>query len=315
MKKYKASVIIVTHNQSRILALQIAALENQKHINTKEDFEVIVTDDSSSAEELIMIKKFLDESTLNILLITQNTPKYWAAKARNNAIKKATGDILIFLDGDMVPENDVISRHLEYHQNYPNTILAGHRIRKDSISESNIYLFWEFCRKQKATNANVLRWQKTEERQRREYLNSSNPWKAIFSCHMSIRATKEVLFDENFKGWGPEDWELAYRLTKKTKRNIHFASDIIAYEIDELGDGASNVFRNKSSEAIIDYLRNTIYFFDKCPGLNLEEVFWGFRKIHLSKNDTWVITPSNPNCDLASHVEIVRQWLVKHNIN
>jgi len=129
---------------------------------------------------------------------------------------------------------------------------------------------------------------------------------------MSVRASPEVYFDERFIGWGPEDWELACRLSRQHGYVAVFAPDIVAYEVDQLGQGIGNVFRVRTQQSIIDYLRNTFYFFDQCPGLEVEEVFWGLRKLELRGNE-WIITPTNERCDIHERFREAKRWLIENN--
>lgn len=316
MKKnsIKVSVILLTHNQSNILRVQMLSLENQIDIITS-DFEVIITDDSSTEEEFCEIEKIVKRSHLNCKIARQKSDRYWASMARNNAIKKALGEILIFLDGDMIPEKDFIKKHLIAQYEKKRNIVAGQRIRKSIVfDEFSIEEILDLCRKDSNFDTILKKRQENEELKRNQFLNSENSWRAVFSCNMSITTNPEVLFDENFKGWGQEDWELSYRLTKKYNYSVEFHPEIIAYEVDHLGDGVGNIFRCNTEQSITDYLRNTIYFFDLCPGQNKEEVFWGFRKLHLNENNKWIISDTKSIESIESIEQKVRVWLKKWGI-
>lgn len=306
------SVILLTHDQADILSMQISALECQRNIKAS-DFEIIVTDDSSKQSEILKIWDILSRTSLNCHLLQQRSDRFWATGARNNAIREARGNLLLFLDGDMIPEIDVLSKHVSMQNGQRNHIVAGHRLRRriEFQSIEHTSEFDQVLKRFKNTgifDPLIAQWQLNEERKRLEFLRSKHSWRIVLSCHMSVNASPEVLFDEYFKGWGPEDWELAYRLTQHHGYTVNFAPDIIAYEIDHLGQGIGNVFRLRTKQAIIDYLRNTFYFFDKCPGQEVEDVFWGLRKLEL-RDDSWIVTPNNKSCDLNQRVIETRRWL------
>lgn len=306
------SVILLTHNQADILALQISSLERQSGIDLA-DFEVIVTDDSSRDDELAKVEERLARTPLACRLLRQRSDRFWATKARNAAIRSARGKLLLFFDGDMIPELDAVAKHVATQAGREKHLLAGHRLRRRPTLERDDVIDFDrviaACRAGDLPDSLVARWQRDEERRRSEFLHSEHPWRVIFSCHMSVQAAPEVLFDEHFVGWGPEDWELAYRLTHRHGYTIDFAPAIVAYEADHLGGGVANVFRMHTQEAVVDYLRNTFHFFDCCPGLTIEEAFWGLRKLKL-QNDQWVITPTDPDCDLDERVAEARAWLM-----
>jgi glycosyltransferase involved in cell wall biosynthesis len=303
------SVIVVTHNQVDILAHQIRSLESQIGIDSSE-FELIVTDDSSRPTEVEKMKMLLKSSQLTSRLLHQESDRFWATRARNAAVGVASGELLLFFDGDMIPESDVLAQHVQLHSGREKQIVAGHRLRR-RVRDSGDRLI-EDCRRGALTDATIARWQQDEEKKRSEFLGSKHPWRVVFSCHMSVRSAAEVYFDERFVGWGPEDWELAYRLTQRHGYVATFASNVIAYEVDQLGHGVGNVFRTRTQQSIIDYLRNTFYFFDSCPGLEIELVFWGLRKLDL-EGDHWVVTPTNADCDIVERFTAAKAWLIKHN--
>ena len=312
--KNKVSLIIITHNQSKILELQLASIAIQCGLELK-DFEVIVSDDSSSLSELKAIQRLVEKQLFECKLITQHSDRYWVAAARNNGINASTGNILIFLDGDMVPEIDFISSHFFRQISNDKLVIAGNRQRR-TIKEreyNTIESFLEICRQEKLINdEKKQRWQTAEEKKRIEFINSQNSWRVAFGCNISIKKNDEVYFDERFKGWGPEDLEFSHRLFHRFGYNFIYDPKIIAYEVDYLGGGVSNVFRNQSDMAIIDFLRNCFLFYEICPKQNIEDVFWGLRKLNLNGN-TWEVIPPDNYKEMQELVEIARKWLIENN--
>jgi hypothetical protein len=63
------------------------------------------------------------------------------------------------------------------------------------------------------------------------------------------------------------------------------------------------------------YIKNTLYFFDKCPELPLDEVFFGFPRFVLNApSNKWQVVPRPaPNSyDLKKLVEKTRRWLSEY---
>jgi glycosyltransferase involved in cell wall biosynthesis len=316
-EKVRLSVIIVTHNQSNILRFQIAGLEKQVGIILSE-LEVIVTDDSSDGHEVKQIEAVLSRTALSSCLLQQSADRFWAARARNHAIACARGDILLFLDGDMIPEVDVCAKHVALHASLEKRIVAGNRLRKDiplhgmeDISSDDELL--PRLRAHEISDPLIARKQGGEDHRRSAFLQSRHNWRVVLSCHMSTPAAPEVFFDEQFKGWGLEDWEFAYRLTQHHGYTTPFAPDIIAYEVDQWSRGVGDLFRAEAigrRTEIIDYLKNVFYFLDRCPDLTIEEVCEILRRVKL-EGDQIVIVPSAIDCDLREHVGSIRRWLVE----
>jgi glycosyltransferase involved in cell wall biosynthesis len=311
---FQASVIIASHNQSRVLELALAALALQASVSP-DDFEVIVTDDSSTTDELASIRWLVLESQLNVRLVTQVADRAWLTRARNNAIRVARGRILIFLDGDMIPAQEFVATHLAAHSAQPGLLLAGNRLRRPSFSTRDIEAFWAACRSYLPDpTLRITRSQASEEGKRLTWLASEHPWRAVFGCNMSVESGPEVWFDEAFRNWGPEDWTFACQMTSYHGRTVSYAPDAVAFEVDPLGSGVSSEYRVPNPQAITDYFCNMFRFRECCPGLSLEEYFWGFRKFALV-DDEWIATPTDKDVAITVRVAEVQAWLLHRGIH
>lgn len=314
------SVIVIVYNQPISLRLILLSLLSQ---NFKGTIEIIVTDDGSNSKMLSLIEKLSHKQNIYIKYVWQKHRGIKPTEARNNAIKIAKGKILIFLDGDMVPKPDLVKKHFEAHDK-PNLIVAGNRLWRGVIDKNVLKLIKG---KQIASIINDLhhhwpvdvdtkRREELEHKRRQEWLNSTNPWRVCFSCNLSAPNNPEVYFDENYEGWGNEDWELAYRLYNNGYKPVYL-DDAIAFHL-ETSRAITNVFRTKRHEEIVMHMRNICYFFDKCPGLNPEEIFFGFiRFVYDNKKNKWKIIPrpaSFTREQIDKKVKEIRDWLDKNNV-
>lgn len=75
-------------------------------------FEVVVIDDGSNDGTAAMIDRLRQESSLHIVLFEQSNAG--AARARNRGAREAEGEVLVFLDDDMLVESDHLDKHLEH---------------------------------------------------------------------------------------------------------------------------------------------------------------------------------------------------------
>jgi GT2 family glycosyltransferase len=66
------------------------------------------------------------------VLFIETTGPMWPSVARNIAIKRATGELILCLDADCVPEGQWIARMVEAHQMHPTWSVIGGSIRIDS---------------------------------------------------------------------------------------------------------------------------------------------------------------------------------------
>ncbi len=104
MKKL-ISVIIPVHNDEKYIQETILSVINQSYQN----FEIIIVNDCSTDNSKKIIEKNLTDK---IFLINLKT-NMGVAKARNIALKKATGEYITFLDADDVWHKDKLKTQLD----------------------------------------------------------------------------------------------------------------------------------------------------------------------------------------------------------
>jgi len=106
----KVTVIITTYNNPKHLKKVLLGLENQ----TDQKFDIVIADDGSTSETKTMITQFSHISSLVITHIWQEDNGPRKCTILNKAILRATGEYLIFLDGDCVPKSNMIKTHKKF---------------------------------------------------------------------------------------------------------------------------------------------------------------------------------------------------------
>lgn len=101
----KLSVIICTYNRNSVLCNTIQMLLGQLN----DEFEIIVIDQSTTHD--VYTTNFLDSITDKIVYVSLETPNL--PMARNIGLKKAKADCVLFLDDDVVIENDFIAKTID----------------------------------------------------------------------------------------------------------------------------------------------------------------------------------------------------------
>ena len=259
-----ASVIIPVYNQKE--ALKKCIMGFQKQIVSKALlWEIIIVNDGSSDniecdETVKMLLNAIDCSSCRIITIKHSG----RAVARNVAISKAEGEILIFCDGDRIPERDFVQKHIETLQNYKNAVCIGNA--KDFWGRE--FLFQEKDKK-RARNTRyfncILSLYAEADKNGCRITNSGLAWSSLLIGNASIRKSifSEVgLFDEEFVVWGFEHFEIGYRLQQ---RGILFVinEDIISYhqvhsrESDEFSRGLETsieIIKKKHKKIDVDLL-------------------------------------------------------------
>lgn len=115
----KASVIIPAYNSKERLYNSLLSLNQQE---CDEEFEVIVADNGSEDGTLSMLKSFQADFPLIFVRIKENRG---IAYGRNQAVRNARGDILIFHDSDMLAAKDLVAKHIKAHENEENLVVCG----------------------------------------------------------------------------------------------------------------------------------------------------------------------------------------------
>jgi glycosyltransferase involved in cell wall biosynthesis len=211
------SVVITTYNRPDALAAVLAACFLQDDKN----FEIIIADDGSTANTRDCVARLAAGAPVPVKHVWQPDDGFRAAMARNRGTLAATGDYIIFLDGDCVPQRDFIARHRALAQQ--GFLVSGSRILlsqalteralRDGIDVAGLSIA-ERLRLRLAGDMNkflqtVVRWPDIA-RVRRKF-----SWRRIKSCNLGVWKADLMAvngFDESFTGWGHEDSDLVVRL-------------------------------------------------------------------------------------------------------
>jgi glycosyltransferase involved in cell wall biosynthesis len=211
------SVVITTYNRPDALQAVVQACFAQDDKN----FEIIIADDGSTANTRDCIAALAARSPVPLKHVWQPDQGFRAAMARNRGVLAASGEYIVFLDGDCIPQRDFIARHRALSA--PGRLVSGSRILMspaltEHVLRGQIDLaalsLTDKLRLRLAGDINKLaqllaRWPDIG-RERRRF-----SWRRIKSCNLAVwRADLARVngFDESFTGWGHEDSDLVVRL-------------------------------------------------------------------------------------------------------
>ncbi len=102
------SIVIPTYNRLLILEKCLLALEKQKKSKYFDDFEVIVVDDGSTDGTVSWLEKNSDLFP-HLLIIEQEHGG--PGEARNKGVNQAKGNVIVFIDSDLVVTNSFLENH------------------------------------------------------------------------------------------------------------------------------------------------------------------------------------------------------------
>ncbi|CAF3932534.1 unnamed protein product, partial [Rotaria sp. Silwood1] len=114
----KISVIVPTHNRQDKLKETIAGLRKQDF--SADEYEIIIVDDTS-IPPVILAEDFNISPKVSLIRL-ENAER---SVARNAGAKLAKGELLLFVDDDILVAEDFLTRHWQAHKEFPNTLVVG----------------------------------------------------------------------------------------------------------------------------------------------------------------------------------------------
>jgi glycosyltransferase involved in cell wall biosynthesis len=252
------SVIIPTYNRPDQLRNVLRCLASQ----TEAPHEVMVCDDGSTESLDVLLEEF--RNVLPLTYLRQERRGSRAAAARNLGIRRATGDIMIFIDDDIVCPADFVAAHVGAHRQLererrPRVVLGLRRRIFERPSVLPITKRELRCAEPgRAFTAGLSLL-------RRRF--GQNPWYHAISCNMSVtRLDDGILFDETFEGWGAEDVDFAYRLFRAGYRVLVSPETIVGHIEDPLPRDPFRCEALGLEPRYESYLRNCVRLIRKHAG-------------------------------------------------
>lgn len=316
----KCSVIVPYANVGDRIIKLINSLQNQDF--EKKHFEMILINNGEKDDLEELLKSTNTKMNYKLLFY----PGCGRSKARNYGIDAAIGELCIFIDGDeAAPKNFLSSQYKLYSENGHSIMQIGFKKQMflSSISEKcndkellkvgerfeldnpEFYGLTDIC---SYYYINDIRHKMLEY-----YENdfSKIKYKMVFTQSSNMAIPKAVLkkyggFDDNFKGWGVEDWEIGYRMMKNNveiKYNpdievLHFYH-VSNYDKKRFLEWKNNLdyMLKKYNDPFLVNLKEYENFFDpikrkeikeKYPTINLwTSIFENIEKCPFNKRDSY----------------------------
>lgn len=202
------SVVVPTYNRRAILRKTLLAFASQTIAPDR--FEVIVVDDGSSDDTMAMLEQFKAPFALRIF----SRRHQGANAARNQAIREASGEIVLITGDDMIPEPAFLESHLKFHQQHSSELDAMLGFI-DWSPEMTVTPFMRFIVSPEGGQQfsfHVVRDGKADFR----LFYTSN-----LSLKRSLLLKQATLFDQDFTYPAYDDTELGYRLARQGMQ-IHY---------------------------------------------------------------------------------------------
>jgi len=192
MRSRTLSIVIPTRKKCRSLMRTLASLERIDPADA--EFEVIVVDDASNDETDRWLGSYRPGFPLQRL---RNVRQHGPASARNRGSRRASGEILLFLDDDMECDPELVEAHMTYHRCGEDVAVVGRTLYHPELRRSALTRYFD---------AQNLR-----------QASSLCPPARFASNNLSLSRSlfeRVGLFDEAFTCVGLEDVELGMRLAR-----------------------------------------------------------------------------------------------------
>jgi hypothetical protein len=186
-----ASVVIPTFNRGPLLAETVEHVLRCR-VPGKDEVEVIVVDDGSRVPA---------EATLGVLPSKQTSFRVLRQEnagpgaARNAGFRVARGDVVLFVDDDILVPPDLVNRHCDVHARFPGSVVFGHTYFNAVETPLLRYM-------------NALAKPVTDE--------GLVPVQMVASGQLSVErrqfASRGGLYREDLRTPAAEEYELSYRL-------------------------------------------------------------------------------------------------------
>ena len=251
----KISVIVLCYNNYHI---NNVVDEIEKQLNSGD--ELFIVDDHSNEAVRTLLARY---DGTNVKVITPQTKGNRSAN-RNLAANMSSGELLVFVDGDVLLADDAIELVKDFDYSGVSGLcgsVAAMRMTPEAISIATHDYFDEI----NIDSINFDSWHKLFPDFRNDkMLLAWNRFYTAFSVIPRDAFYNAGCFDESFIGWGGEDIDLGYRLLKQGKLLI--SRDIRAVHIphsrnipQEEINGRKNMYkmlekyRNREMEELISF--------------------------------------------------------------
>ncbi len=247
MKGFKTSLIISTYNWPEALELCLLSLLSQAILPD----EILIADDGSGSETKELIQKYKSRFNVPLYHIWHEDNGFRLAAIRNKAIAVATGDYIIQIDGDLILHKKFIADHIKFAKQ--KTFVRASRIylsldtSKKLLDQNQIQFSWfdkGISNKLSALHLPFL-WQFFEY----NYKSKGDERWEIHGCNMAFWKKDAIAvngYNEDFKGWGPEDKEFIVRLSNAGIQKRFIKMGALVFHLYHPENLKGNLLNNES---------------------------------------------------------------------
>lgn len=260
----QTSLIIATYNWPEALELVLMSVQNQ----TTLPYEVIIADDGSDSKTKILIDRYKKTFPIPLTHVWHEDSGFRLSTIRNKAIKKAKGNYIIQIDGDVILHPKFIKDHISNAQHNAflvgSRVLLGEKISKSIIRDKRTQ--FSFLTNDVTNKQYTLRIPVLAKLLKAPTRNIHRVVKSVRGCNMSFWKSDLMRvngYNEDMVGWGREDSEISARLINAglIKNKLKFSGiQYHIYHVENSREGVNlnDAILSKSIENNTLYITNGI---------------------------------------------------------
>lgn len=206
------SVVIPSYNRASLLDKTLASLTRQ----SRKDFQIIVVDHGSTDDTEELCQKHREHLQLSYYKIARDE-KDSPGVPRDFGVRRAETPLIIFLDSGTIVPSRYIDAHLAFHARFNAHVGVGLRHGYKEEAGEDLATFLNSVDIDQA-DAILKQAQLQDERANTDLEHSSIPWFFGWTANLSVSREAYLAaggFDLDLQGWGFEDGDLCYRLSRR----------------------------------------------------------------------------------------------------
>ena len=206
----RVSVVLPCYQGQEALDLTFAGLAAQTY--PLDLLEVVVADDGSNPPITVP-----PGAPFEARVVAQVHDGFGLARARNMGAASATGEVLIFLDCDMVPEPELVEAHARWHHVHERALTLGFRrhVDFDGITPVDLAAAGSVEAAVAGRSVSSPQWIEFHMSRTNDLTSQDDDlFRIVTGGNLGVRREffDEVGgFDGSFNQWGGEDTEMGYR--------------------------------------------------------------------------------------------------------
>lgn len=192
------SVIFPTYNRADVVRTTIERFLAQEY--PRDRLEILVADNSTD-ETPEMVRRLSAESDVAIRLLASG--ERLPAVKRNQALRAADGDLVIFMNDDVWVRPDFVRTHVAAHARYPDPVAVVGLVEQSSAMPRTPFIEWyqPFAYHEITDRAGLP-------------VSYRYHWSMNLSMPRRVLLDRNLVFHEDWAEIGHEDVELGYRWTR-----------------------------------------------------------------------------------------------------